>query len=47
MTDTQIKAKEYLDKHRIEEIIGDIINTVVHVQMDDPIIFMVFFYFNI
>ena len=42
MTEAQVKAKDYLDKHHIEEIVGDIINTVVHVQMDDPIIFMVF-----
>jgi len=35
------KAKQYLEKHQIEEILGDMINTLAHHQIPNPIIYMI------
>ena len=37
----QDQAKAYLEKHNIEEILADMVNTITHLRMEDPISFMV------
>ena len=41
MTKAQKMAREYLNKHKIEQMIGDMINTIVHAKSEVPIIFMI------
>lgn len=41
MNRAQKSAKEYMDKHMIEKIIGDMLNTLIHSRSDKPLIFMV------
>ncbi|CAD8076158.1 unnamed protein product [Paramecium sonneborni] len=37
----QRKAKAYLDKHQIEEILGDLVTTLSYHQMKNPIIYII------
>ena len=41
MTENQQKVQIYFDKNRIEEILSDMLNTMAHVMMKDPLPFMV------
>jgi len=41
MNRAQKNAKEYIDKHMIEKIIGDMLNTLIHSNAEKPLIFMV------
>jgi len=36
------KAKEYIKENHIEEVVGDMVNTLLHAEKDDkPIVFMI------
>lgn len=37
----QLSAKEYMEKHLINEIVSSMLNTLVHARDDKPIVFMV------
>jgi hypothetical protein len=41
VSDAQSQAKQYLEKHCIEEILADMVNTITHIRMEDPILFMI------
>ncbi|KAM3129081.1 hypothetical protein pb186bvf_018793 [Paramecium bursaria] len=41
MTALQKEAKQYMEKHQIEDIIGDLLNTVTQHKFDEPIIYMI------
>lgn len=41
MNKAQKNAKEYLDKHMIEKIVGDMLNTLIHARAEQPFVFMV------
>lgn len=35
------KTHQYLKDHRIEEVLGDILNTIAHNRYDQPFVYMV------
>lgn len=41
----QKKTREYLDKHMIDSIIGEMLNTLIQVQDEKPLIFMVWLFY--
>lgn len=41
LNEAQRKAKEYVDEHRIEKIVSEMINSLVHTKDKKPLIFMV------
>jgi len=41
LNEAQKKAKEYVDEHKVEKIISEMINSLVHTKDKKPIIFMV------
>jgi len=38
----QKQAKEYMEKHNIEKLISDMLNSLIHAKDDSPLIYMVF-----
>lgn len=46
LNEAQWKAKEYVDEHRIEKIVSEMINTLVHTKDKKPLIFMVSWFDN-
>ncbi len=41
MNRAQKNAKEYMDKHMLEKIISDMLNTLIHARDEKPLVFMV------
>lgn len=37
----QAKAKEYVDKHKVEKLISEMVNSLVHTRDKKPIIYMI------
>ncbi|KAL4486014.1 hypothetical protein ABPG72_003948 [Tetrahymena utriculariae] len=41
LSENQKKAQQYLKDHRIEEILGDILNTIAHNRYEQPLVYMI------
>ncbi|EAR99640.2 ATP:guanido phosphotransferase, carboxy-terminal domain protein (macronuclear) [Tetrahymena thermophila SB210] len=41
LSENQKKAQQYLKDHRIEEILGDILNTIAHNKYEQPLVYMI------
>jgi len=41
MSKSQIRAKEYVEHHKLEKFIGEMLNTLVHAKDDNPCVFMI------
>ena len=44
LTETQAKVQSYFERHNLEEILSDMLNTLAHSPDDRPLIFMVNYY---
>jgi hypothetical protein len=34
-------AKDYVEKHKLDKVLGDMLNTIVHQKEEEPLIYMV------
>lgn len=41
LSKSQVKAAKYMQQHGVEQLLGDMVNSLVHSRPDNPIIFMV------
>lgn len=41
LSEAQAKAKSYIDEHKVEKTISEMLNSLVHARDPKPVIFMV------